>query len=603
MSSPLTPLDPGCPPTQGPPNPGATTPTPPTPGRILDRKIERRAIPHSFSSNLGQKSPSPGRSSPLTKPPGKSVRAIVNWLEQAASSPRGPEPSKPQLVTTGSPATAITPADASVPSGDNDVFDNRDARTNTAVAGGEEKSRKAWKFAPAPLEVFSSRPTTVTRPFIRDEYQGEDYSLTLLKYKAYFNNRPLGRCLDYLEQALEEKKTKTDTNKMEESLNIQQQPLVPATARDTQPSSPAEMLDKLMQELQALDFEKDAGKRETCEKRDPEEVKAFWDNVRAQLWIDDGEVYGDASSAEDSEKGEKKMTPDDDEKDDEKGKDEEHGEDEPSPNGSSFPTYEPDEPKPAPCPVPTRLPPPPPTPVLTGQSFSEHDMVFQHEPFPSWDLSSPSVYSSASSPGLRPPPRAVTEATPAVFTSLEDMYPEPELPSSFYTSQGGLPSSPLLAPTRHDDPGIGGTFGRNPTIGNGDPTAPRHIRSRAPSSIARSRAPSAAPRPRAPSSVYSRHDSDPIPPRHAATPPPLFLPALPVSSTHSAASSLHSRPVTPSLAPAPAAAAATGGGSRKSSLSTVRSAHTFGGVRQGLRRMTTEEKIDEIDAFFQKGGE
>ncbi|KAK0719684.1 hypothetical protein B0H67DRAFT_608522 [Lasiosphaeris hirsuta] len=566
MSSPIKPLEPGRSANQGPPNQEVTTPTT---GRILDRGMEGRAIPHSLSSNLGQQSPSPLRSSPLTKPPGTSVREIVNWIEQASGSPRGPEQPKPQLVTRGgtSEVPAIIVTNDNVQSSENDVFFGRsDLRTNTSSAS-EESPRKAQTIERP--HVLPIHPTFVTRSSIGDQDQSEVCSLTLCKHKEYLNNRPLGRCLDYLEQdqELKEKENETNTKKMDEKNSQQQQRApapVPAPISETQPSSPVEMLDSLMRELEALDFEKeyfekdklameklekdklakdkrekDDSKKETSEKRDPKEVKAFWDNVRAQLWIDDDEIYGDSSSAEDSEKGEGEMTPADDKRHEKGGRDGEDGGDELTPTGPSFPTRKSDgsdKPKPAPC--PTRLPPPPPTPVLAAKKFSEHDLVFQSEPFPSWDPSSPSAYSPAESPQLGVSPPTVVVATPAVFTSLEDMYPEPELPSSFYTSQGRLPSSPPFAPNRAVDAGDS-FLPRRPSQAA---SHSRHNLSRGPIGVAR---------PRAPSSVYSRKDSDPahsgpvpVPPRHAVTPSPNFPPAL--------------------------------------------------------RRMTTEEKIEEIDAFFNK---
>lgn len=135
----------------------------PASDRILDRKIESRALPSSFSANLGRKAPAGDKAGA-----GKSVRAIVDWLEKTSTS--GSEP--PGLRTP-------------------------EGREKAGIRSASSHSPNTAK--PDSLQATAPEPA-VASPFIHPERttptHPEDYSLTLLAYKSYFNNRPLARCLD-----------------------------------------------------------------------------------------------------------------------------------------------------------------------------------------------------------------------------------------------------------------------------------------------------------------------------------------------------------------------------------------------------------------------
>jgi hypothetical protein len=136
-------------------------PASPASDRILDRKIESRALSSGFSSNLGRKAPAGDKAGA-----GKGVKAIVDWLEKTSTS--GPE--NPELKTP-------------------------DARNKAGKVDG---------FSPSPDTTRSGLPQTtrpeaaIASPFSPNTppTHPEEYSLTLLGYKSYFNNRPLARCLD-----------------------------------------------------------------------------------------------------------------------------------------------------------------------------------------------------------------------------------------------------------------------------------------------------------------------------------------------------------------------------------------------------------------------
>ncbi|KAI9167580.1 hypothetical protein HJFPF1_03711 [Paramyrothecium foliicola] len=121
-------------------------------GGIMNRKRELKGLPSSFSSNLGCRV-SPPRQAALhgvTLKGSRSVKSIVAWIESSPSNAGSPNTSQDDSTCA---LARITPS----PSG--------------AVSLQAE-------FAP---------PVTS---------EVEEYSLTLLRYRSYFTDRPLGRCLD-----------------------------------------------------------------------------------------------------------------------------------------------------------------------------------------------------------------------------------------------------------------------------------------------------------------------------------------------------------------------------------------------------------------------
>jgi len=136
-------------------------PVSPASDRILDRKIESRALPSGFSSNLGRKAPAGDKAGA-----GKSVKAIVDWLEKTTSPPETPEPRTQDAQDIAKNAEGL-------------FLPPNHTESNLVQAGKPGTTTASVLFRPK---------TSPTHP--------EEYSLTLLGYKSYFNNRPLARCLD-----------------------------------------------------------------------------------------------------------------------------------------------------------------------------------------------------------------------------------------------------------------------------------------------------------------------------------------------------------------------------------------------------------------------
>jgi hypothetical protein len=125
------------------------------------------------------------------------------------------------------------------------------------VLSSSYASRTFSRTTPSP----SFTPRSIVG-LIKNEYAAEEDSLTLLNYKAYFNNRPLGRCLDQIEKEEEDaaklraqaeaKKKKSAAKEKERAHNLKRS----ATLQYIMSAStPVERLDKLMESLQALTLE------------------------------------------------------------------------------------------------------------------------------------------------------------------------------------------------------------------------------------------------------------------------------------------------------------------------------------------------------------
>ncbi|PTB69729.1 hypothetical protein BBK36DRAFT_1156294 [Trichoderma citrinoviride] len=125
---------------------------------VINRKKELKGLPSSFSSNIGQRiSPTRLPSSTTHNTPtsrttttkdGRSVRSIVAWLESAATNA---DTSRDDLKSVHSVAT---------------------------------------------ISSAGSNSSLLSRHTIPGAEGVEEYSLTLLKYKKYYTEVPLGRCLD-----------------------------------------------------------------------------------------------------------------------------------------------------------------------------------------------------------------------------------------------------------------------------------------------------------------------------------------------------------------------------------------------------------------------
>ncbi|KAK0643109.1 hypothetical protein B0T16DRAFT_459292 [Cercophora newfieldiana] len=273
-------------------------PSIPSKGRILDRKIPSRGPANTFSSNLARRpSPSPRKT---TTSSGKSVREMANLFEKGQD---GSPPSRPRnlqiLVKKRDEraASAATTSVRSVSSKWSDATDGTKSVVPSIVLPMETERKPVFDscsrriFSPAlPSPALTSRSIA---SLMGNEYQAEENSLTLLNYKAYFNNRPLGRCLDDFEEAEAAKeraeavaKKETSQKKKETSHNLTRS----VTLQNIMAAStPVERLDKLMEALQELDLEADHDDDKPLDKemlkptnakqeerrRDAEEVNAF----------------------------------------------------------------------------------------------------------------------------------------------------------------------------------------------------------------------------------------------------------------------------------------------------------------------------------------
>ncbi|KAK4144186.1 uncharacterized protein C8A04DRAFT_28088 [Dichotomopilus funicola] len=247
---------------------------------ILDRKIERRALPASFSSNLARRGMGSGRNTA-----DRSVRSIVTLFENSAATSQSPASSGPVATTR--------------------------------KAGGrgkddQETDHKAVKSVPSPTHQASekeqkppSRKITPISTSQQTEYQVEDYSLTLLGHKSYFNNRPLGRCLDEkLENNTETKVrrieakeevgevTKDDRGSEKHDGGHEQEVNKGPLSQKQVASAPVQHLESTTSGL-TLQGTSESITTPESEIRDPKEVAELWNYVRKQLWIDDEEIYGE----------------------------------------------------------------------------------------------------------------------------------------------------------------------------------------------------------------------------------------------------------------------------------------------------------------------
>jgi hypothetical protein len=121
---------------------------------IINRKRPLKGLPVNFSSNSGQSvSPSnlPDNVNTSQKNKNRSVKSIIAWLEEASANNATPRHSGDDIKSIHS--------------------------FGTISSTGSNSSLLSRQTMPGAADV-------------------EEYSLTLLKYKQYYTDVPLGRCLD-----------------------------------------------------------------------------------------------------------------------------------------------------------------------------------------------------------------------------------------------------------------------------------------------------------------------------------------------------------------------------------------------------------------------
>lgn len=197
-------------------------------GRIMDRNIRKGNL-SIFSSRLGgEKRYDPPRK---VTPEGSSVKDIVKWLESTSTTTEKP---------------------AAFPQAAEDIQGD----------GKEPVGRGEGSFSPDP----DSSPERAVSPdqvaqTAQPSTETEEYSLTLLGYKNYFNNRPLARCLDAAPEPL---KSKYELSKEA------------ARPRSLRRTSSIQQLEALMSDLSSMNRGESVPPLPSSEQqRDPEDVKAF----------------------------------------------------------------------------------------------------------------------------------------------------------------------------------------------------------------------------------------------------------------------------------------------------------------------------------------
>ena len=527
--------------------------------RILDRKIERHGLGHSFSSNLARRGPSSGR-----KASDRSVRDMVGLFEKSTGTPTSDSPryTRPTL------ASGV----------EKDRRGGHDSNSITPALRDQPRLEKTQKTTPSML------------PSARVGYQVEDYSLTLLKHKSYFNNRPLARCLD--ENNEQDKRPRIQRvqikkERVRESATGDRQDgrygkgeeqkedkdITPPTK--TQTPTSIQQLDTLMGEL--LVWQRKISESSTPElgqqreNRSQEEIESFWRSIRAQLGVDDDEIYGKTltqAMLEQNTNEPKKRS---------EGFDSRLSNPASTLLAFSHSDLETERPPP---PMPTRPPPPVPT-TPQGRSFSAAaSQRTEHPITPSWE----------SFPGPARDSSIRLSISAPVSLDIADLlsYAHRELPA---------PPEPLRPPPA-------------------TPTEPSH--SHHPSGSGSSGHWIRPPTWRSPSSLSSSS-----PPPVPALPAPIPTAAPPTTPHHrpnhsrhrhhqqpsktSASTSTHSIAVTDSsgsrsmhswrTAKTSTSSTATRAGSSSTDLSAAAAVHLPARAAP-RRRLTTEEKLGEIDAFL-----
>lgn len=212
---------------------------------IINRKRECRGIPGSFSANLGlRKSPSRGIGARDATPPksggNTSVKAIVAWLESSKD----------------------------------------ESRSVTSVSSD---SRSKSSFTTASL---STKPASIIHqqslPMAPDV---EEYSLTLLKYREYFTERPLARCLD-------EKKIEATTYSVKHTPD--DSPHCPLNAGEKKNAVADRNTNKVSATETRTSPDAPQPATRSCGEcgvsRSHRDIHAFWEDVRSFLWIPNEEL-------------------------------------------------------------------------------------------------------------------------------------------------------------------------------------------------------------------------------------------------------------------------------------------------------------------------
>lgn len=540
--------------------------------RILDRRIERHGLPQSFSSNLARKEPPSNR-----KASDRSVRDMVSLFEKSTGTPDEPPLSRPSLASDR------------IMVGDKKKDRRRDhgSDKDTGILHSQHQAEQ--------VQLRDSKSSTPSMfPSVQTGYQVEDYSLTLLGHKSYFDNRPLARCLDENHEKDKQIKIQKVQSRKENnprgplSGNKQHQghrngkreeengTIRPPGRNRTM--SPIQQLDSLMGELLTWQGKSGSGipkGNQHQEPRDQDEIERYWRSVRTQLWVDENEIYGEALGKFVQESATL-------------GKGSEHIEVEPTTSApvlsaSYNSSSEPEEPPP---PEPTRPPPPVPAVHRRQSSLTVSSPPRQHSTTPSLEFFPEAAddYPTWKEPPSTLPVRLSISDPDGLDTS--DLLPggchEPELPSL------PGPGRPLPVPP------VGPCHSRYPSSSSGHWVRPPTWRS--PSSLKSSSPPPVpplpVPLPVPPPTTARHHRSNHSRHRH---PPHISSASTSISSHSVAATDSSGKSLQSRRTPKTSVSSVTTRSTRADSNTDLSAAYQ---PKPPRRRLTTEEKLSEIDAFL-----
>ncbi|KAM0461203.1 hypothetical protein ACHAPV_004519 [Trichoderma viride] len=207
---------------------------------IINRKSPLKGLSGSFSSNIGQRiSPSNPQDNVniSQKKKNRSVKSIIAWLEESSAN-----------------------------------------NGTSRLSGDDIKSVHSM----GTISSTASNSSLLSRQTMPGAADVEEYSLTLLKYKQYYTDVPLGRCLD-----AQEKDSATATlNKVRVNNASEEASLLDGSQDDTpefdlfstskeQFSRPSRYIDSVLVDGEELDSVNLGGNDDHLHRRSPQEVLAF----------------------------------------------------------------------------------------------------------------------------------------------------------------------------------------------------------------------------------------------------------------------------------------------------------------------------------------
>jgi len=240
-------------------------------------------MPASFSSNLARKAPNIG-----VKAPNGSVRFIVSLFERSASLSDSPAPYRPKREP-----------------GARDINGISGETKGRPILYKSRNDNQGTRMKPRDSQEQCDRLAQSRFPLAQVGSHVEEYSLTLLRHKSYFNNRSLARCLD--EDSEDDTETKVrlvrskkgvgrndvenefDRDKDDQGWDKKGDMEVILTQTDL--SVPVQQPDSSTSNLLLLQELPESNETDP-ETRSLPQINDFWSRVRAQLQVDEDEIYG-----------------------------------------------------------------------------------------------------------------------------------------------------------------------------------------------------------------------------------------------------------------------------------------------------------------------